>query len=206
MSKDEDALTKVVLSEQTLPATMKPRVSAYIAASVDGFIARKDGNLDWLDAWNSVVPDGEDCGYGAFMKDIDVLVMGRKTYEKVLTHPTWPYGKKRMLVLSSKTIKFPKKVPNTVSHSRECPSHLCRRLGGEGVRRIYIDGGVTIQRFLAAGLVDDLIITTIPILIGEGTPLFGTLPGDVQLKCAKTKTYKFGFVQVHYQVIRNDSG
>ncbi len=184
---------------------MRPRVSVYIATSVDGFIARKDGNIDWLEEFNAKVPEGEDLGYAAFMNDIDVLVMGRRTYEKVLEHPTWPYHKKRMLVMSSKPIKFPKKVPNSVSHSKECPAHLCRRLGTEGVRRIYVDGGATIQRFLAAGVLDDMIITTLPILLGEGTPLFGPLPGDVQLKCTKTKTFKFGFVQLHYSIVKKSA-
>lgn len=181
---------------------MTPRVSVYIAASVDGFIARRDGGLDWLEEASRVVPEGEDMGYGAFMESIDVLVMGRVTYEKVLQHPAWPYGKKRMLVLSSRKIKFPSKVPNTVSHSVECPAHLVRRLGREGVKRIYVDGGNTIQRFVAAGLVDDMIITYMPVLIGRGTPLFGEVPDDVSLKVTKTKTYKFGIVQVHFKVVK----
>jgi dihydrofolate reductase len=179
---------------------MSPKVSIYIATSLDGFIARNNGELDWLDAASATVPEGEDCGYQAFMDSVDVLVMGRHTYEKVLSFGDWPYGTKPIVVLSRNPIAFPPQLPDTISHSSESPAALCERLSQQGVSRIYIDGGVTIQRFLAAGLVDDLIITIIPLLLGEGIPLFGTVPKDVPLSCIGTKAFDCGFVQVHYSV------
>ena len=183
--------------------TMNPKVSVFIATSLDGYIARKNGDLDWLDAANSTVPKGEDCGYCAFMDTVDVLVMGRKTYEQVLSFGEWPYGKTPVVVLSRNPIMFPPELPDTVTHSSEEPEALCDRLSQEGSKHLYIDGGVTIQRFLAAGLVDEITITLIPIILGEGTPLFGPVLKDVLLKCIGTKTFEFGFVQVQYAVVKN---
>lgn len=181
---------------------MNPKVSVFIATSLDGFIARKNGELDWLDAANAAVPDGEDCGYHSFMQTVDALVMGRKTYEKVISFGEWPYGDKAVTVMSSNPITLPDDAPNTVRHSSEEPRVLCARLLREGVNHVYVDGGNTIQRFLADGLVDDIIITLIPTLLGEGIPLFGPLPTDTALMCVGVKAFEFGFVQVRYRVER----
>lgn len=126
---------------------MNPKVSVFIAISLDGFIARANGDLDWLDAANATVPQGEDCGYGDLMQAVDVLVMGRNTYEKVLTFGDWPYGETPVIVLSTKAVTFPSHILPTVSHSSEQPRDLCERLSGEGVGHVYVDGGNTIQRF-----------------------------------------------------------
>lgn len=174
--------------------------SVFIAASLDGFIAREDGNLDWLDAANKTVPEGEDCGYNGFMESVDILIMGRKTYEKVLTFGKWPYGDKRVIVLSSGKIDFPEDMAHNVSWSSESPKTLWDRLSKEGAKRLCIDGGVTIQRFLSQGLIDDLTITIIPVLLGSGRPLFGGLKTDISLKHKATRTYDFGFVQLTYEV------
>ena len=174
-------------------------VSVFIATSLDGYIARTDGSLDWLDAANATVPAGEDCGYHAFMASVDVLVMGRKSYEKVLSLGPWLYGSKPVIVLSSRAIDIPQAMAGVVSHSSESPAQLCARLSREGVNRIYVDGGITIQRFLAAGLVHDLTITMIPVLLGSGIPLFGPLEHDIPLRHVATQSYDFGFVQVIYQ-------
>lgn len=179
---------------------MTPKVSVFIATSLDGYIAREDGDLDWLDAAQATVPAGEDCGYQALMQTVDVLVMGRKTYEKVLSFGAWPYGDTRVIVLSSEAIAFPDAIPDSVTHSSEDPLALCDRLLREGVKHIYIDGGNTIQRFLSAGLVDEITITIIPILLGAGVSLFGSLEDDVKLSCIDTKRYNFGFVQLKYRV------
>ena len=179
---------------------MKPKISVFIATSLDGYIARTDGNLDWLDAAQTTVPAGEDCGYRALMQTVDALVMGRKTYEKVLSFGAWPYGKTKVIMLSSNPILFPAAIPDSVSQSSEEPHALCDRLSQDGVDHIYIDGGNTIQRFLSAGLVDELTITVIPILLGAGIPLFGALEKDIKLSCINTKQYDFGFVQLKYRV------
>ena len=177
--------------------------SVFIATSLDGFIARSNGDLDWLDAANASVPEGEDCGYNDFMKDIDILVMGRKTYEKVLSFGVWPYGDKPVIILSRNKIEFPPYLPKTVSCSSELPEDLCKRLSSEGAKQLYIDGGLTIQRFLADGLIDNITITTIPIILGEGIPLFNGPKNDILLKHIKTKVFHFGFVQTTYKVIKN---
>ncbi len=180
---------------------MKPKVSVFIATSLDGFIARKNGELDWLDAANATVSEGEDCGYGAFMQTVDVLVMGRNTYEKVLSFGEWPYRKTPVVVLSGSPITFPPEVPETVTCSSEDLIALCDRLSREGASHIYVDGGITIQRFLEAQLIDELTITLIPIILGEGTPLFGPTQGDVALQHLETVAFEFGFVQVKYSVV-----
>lgn len=175
-------------------------VSVFIATSLDGFIARENGGLDWLDAANKVVPKGEDCGYQNFFESVDVMVMGRKTYEKVLSFGIWPYEPKQVIVLSSNVVRIPEQQRSSVSFSSETPTELCDRLANEGAKRLYVDGGATIQRFLAEGLITDMTITVIPILLGSGIPLFGKLPRDIPLKPASVTHYDFGFVQTTYQV------
>lgn len=176
-------------------------MSVFIATSIDGFIARKNGDLDWLDAANNTVPKGEDCGYADFMSSVDVLVMGKNTYEKILSFDSWPY-KKHVIVLSSTPIELPLSIKSSVSYSNESPEALHHRLSQEGVKRIYIDGGITIQRFLAAGLVTDMVITIIPIILGAGKALFGKLNGDILMKHTGTKTFDFGFCQLTYETIK----
>ncbi len=179
---------------------MKTKVSVFIATSLDGFIARKDGNLDWLNQANESIPKGEDCGYQAFIDSVDVLIMGRNTYEQVLSFGEWPYRDKSVIVLSSKTINIPVDLQPTVSASSETPKDLVDCLSSQEVKHLYIDGGVTIQRFLAAGLIDELTITLIPVILGDGKPLFASLKNDVLLNHIATKIFDFGFVQVKYQV------
>lgn len=178
------------------------KTSVFIATSLDGFIARTNGSIDWLEEANTLAPEGEDCGYHAFFSTVDVLVMGRNTFETVLGFEGWPYAEKRLVVLSSKPLEIPVELRGTVSASSETPNELVARLEAEGAQHLYIDGGITIQRFLAAGLLDELTITTIPVLIGEGKPLFGPLAHDIKLRCVATKAYDFGFVQTTFSVVR----
>ncbi len=175
--------------------------SVFIATSLDGFIARSDGRLDWLDKANLTVPEGEDCGYVSFMSTIDVLVMGRNTYEKVLSFGGWPY-EKPVIVLSRNDLTIPQELKGRVSVSHESPESLCERLTKEGAKRIYVDGGAVIQSFLCASLIMDITITQIPVLIGEGISLFGAITNDIDLKHTSTKTYDCGFVQNKYVVSR----
>jgi len=180
--------------------SVSAQCSVFIATSLDGYIARDDGSLDWLERANAVVPAGEDCGYKAFMATVDALVMGRSTFETVLAFAEWPFGSTPVVVMSRKGIALPGQVPPTVSVSREAPADLVARLSAQGARRLYIDGGVTIQGFLAAGLIDDITITVIPVLLGSGRRLFGPLPADVRLSHEKTHAWDFGFVQHTYRV------
>lgn len=177
---------------------MAIRASVFIATSLDGFISRKDGSIDWLNEANTTIPPGEDCGYKAFADSVDVLVTGRHTFDLVRTFDPWPYGDKRVVVLSSRPVEIPAELTKTVSCSSEAPGALMRRLEAEGATHLYVDGGITIQRFLAAGLIDELTITLIPVLLGEGRPLFGKLDKDVRLTLLRSKAYDFGFVQVTY--------
>jgi len=179
---------------------MKLKVSVFIAISLDGYIARCNGDLDWLDEANATIPAGEDCGYSSFWQSIDMLVMGRKTYEKVLSFGSWPYGNTAVTVLSRAPIAFPERIPATVRHSSEDPITLCDRLADADINHIYVDGGYTITRFMSAGLVDELTLTIIPIILGSGTPLFGRLAASQELECLDSKHYDFGFVQLKYRM------
>lgn len=177
---------------------MSMKVSVYIATSLDGFIARNDGGLDWLNEANATVPDGQDCGFQAFMDSVDALIMGRKTYEQVLSFGEWPYGRTPVVVLSRNSISFPPSVPDTVTHSSEAPRDLVERLSAEGAEHVYIDGGNTIQGFLSAGLIDEITVTVIPVILGDGIPLFGSIEKDISLTHVRTTAFDFGFVQTTY--------
>jgi dihydrofolate reductase len=175
--------------------------SVFIATSLDGFIARADGSIDWLEKANLTIPEGEDCGYQAFIATVDALVMGRNTFEQVLAFDEWHYGKLPLVVLSHQAIAIPTAVQDTVTVSQESPQEIVARLSANGIQHIYVDGGRTIQSFLAAGLIDEITITVIPILLGSGRPLFGSLPHDIHLTHMHSKAYEFGFVQHQYRVI-----
>ena len=178
---------------------MSLKSSVYIATSVDGFIARKDGNLDWLD----YDPDlaGEDYGYQDFTSTVDTLVMGRNTYEKVLTFGGWSYEGTPVVVLSRTLTSndIPQRLKGKVDITSLAPRALVEKLATAGRKHLYVDGGKVIQAFLSEGLIQELIISRIPILIGEGIPLFGALETDVKLTHLETKTYDSGLVQTRYR-------
>jgi dihydrofolate reductase len=171
-------------------------VSVFIGTSVDGFIARPNGNFDFLP-----VDGGEPHGYNEFIATVDALVIGRKTFETVLAFPAWPYGDKRVVVLGSQPLDFSAVRGGRVEQMSGTPAEIIAKLEASGVRHVYLDGGITIQRFLRAGLVNRLIITRVPVLIGEGIPLFGSLPRDVQLKHVATQHYPSGLVKSEYRVV-----
>ena len=179
---------------------MTIKCSVFIATSLDGFIARSDGSLDWLNAANAVVPPVEDCGYKAFISAVDTVVMGRNTFEQVLTFGEWPYGDTPVVVMSHRASPLPSNAPQTVTSSQEAPTDLVEKLRAQGKRHLYIDGGITIQSFLSERLINELTITVIPILLGTGKPLFGPLPFDIPLLHVLTRVYEFGFVQHKYLV------
>lgn len=181
---------------------MNSRCSVFIATSLDGFIARSDGRIDWLNDANAMVPPGEDCGFAEFLSSVDALVMGRNTFEQVLSFPEWPYGSKPVVVLSHSLRSLPAQVPATVTLSAESPATLVARLSAQGLRHLYIDGGLTIQSFLMANLIEEMTITVIPVLLGSGKPLFGPLQSDVHLQFLTNRAYDFGFVQSTYLVRR----
>ena len=171
-------------------------VSVFIGTSVDGFIARRNGDLDFLPTGG-----GEPHGYVEFMASVDAMVIGRKTFETVLAFPEWPYGQKRVVVLSSRPLDLSAVRGGFVEHMNGEPSQVVEKLAASGAHQLYIDGGITIQRFLRAGLVQRLIITRVPVLIGEGIPLFGALPQDLKLRHIATRHYPSGLVQSEYVTI-----
>ncbi len=168
--------------------------TVFIGLSVDGFIARRNGALDFL-------PEApEDHGYEALMASVDALVMGRATFETVLGFGgPWPYGDKRIVVLTSRPLDV-SAIAGRVEVMGGDPAEVVARLAASGAQNLYVDGGATVQRFLAAGLIDRLILTRVPVLIGEGIPLFGPLPGDVRLRHVATRSFPSGLVQSEYAV------
>ena len=145
--------------------------------------------------------EGEDYGYHAFFDSVDALVMGRNSYELVRTLGEWPYGTKPVVVLTSRSIEIPESMAATVETMSGSPTEVVRRLAERGAKHLYVDGGKTIQAFLAEGLIQRLIITRIPVLIGSGIPLFGPVPGDIHLRHAETRAYPNGLVQSEYEVV-----
>jgi len=171
-------------------------VSVFIGTSVDGFIARPNGALDFLPEGG-----GEPHGYNEFIASVDAIVIGRKTFETVLAFDTWPYGDKRVVVLSSRPVDLSAVRGGVVEQMGEPPAEIVSQLAARGIHHLYIDGGVTIQEFLRAGVIQRLIITRVPVLIGEGVPLFGSLPHDIRLRHVATRHYPSGLVQSEYQVV-----
>ena len=176
---------------------MLPKCSVFIATSLDGFIARKDGSLDWLPGSDGV-SGGEDYGYKSFVESIDALVIGRKTYELASSFPEWPYAGKKVVVLSSRYPKTLQPVAHDVEGTSLPPRELLTVMESRGVRHIYVDGGTTIQGFLRECLIDELTITRVPVLLGEGIALFGPAGRDIELRHISTKTFPSGFVQSKY--------
>ena len=170
-------------------------VSVFIGTSVDGFIARANDDLDWLPEGG-----GEPHGYDEFMASVDALVIGRRTFEKVLTFKAWPYGDKRVVVLSSRPVDLSAAVGGVVEQMAGSPAEIVSQLAASGAQHLYVDGGITIQGFLRAGLIQRLIITRVPVLIGDGVPLFGSLARDIRLRHVATRHYPSGLVQSEYHL------
>ena len=172
----------------------------FIAVSLDGYIARQDGDIGWLLQRDDPT---EDHGYEAFIADKDWIVMGRGSYEKVLTFDQWPYNRP-VLVLSSQLADttVPEALKGKVQFSRHPPKAALAELAAQNAHRVYIDGGQVIQSFLREGLVADMVITTVPVLIGSGKPLFGSLPRDIDLTLLSTRSFPSGLVQSHYRLTR----
>jgi dihydrofolate reductase len=174
------------------------QTTVFVGASVDGFIARRDGGLDWLPN------DAEEHGYEQLMASVDTLVIGRKTFETVLGFDGWAYGDKRVVVLSSRPLDLSvaRGRGGVVEQMGGAPAEIVARLEAGGAKHAYVDGGITIQGFLREGLIDRLVVTRVPVLIGDGIPLFGSLPHDLRLRHVATRSYPSGLVQSEYEVVR----
>lgn len=168
--------------------------AAFMGVSLDGFLAREDGDLAWL---TDTELDMSETGYDEFFASVGALVMGRKTYETIIGFPEWPYPGKRVLVLSRTLTRVDG--PQTSVH----PSldDVVAALEAEAITRVYVDGGETIRTFLREGLLSEITISTAPVLIGSGIPLFGPLEADVALRLVRTRELPAGFVQSTYEVV-----
>jgi dihydrofolate reductase len=168
---------------------MEVQFAVFIAMSLDGFIARPDGGLDWLNPFHN-----EEHGYEAFLATIDALVIGRGTYDTVLGFRTWPYGEKRVIVCTSR--------PARPDHGEEIwagsPRALAEQLNREGVQRVYLDGGALIRSFLCEGLVDEMTINVVPLILGVGLPLFASKLPELPLRLRDAKSFPSGLAQLRY--------
>ena len=174
-----------------------PKISAFIATSLDGFIARPDGALDWLPTEKD--EDGGDFGHQEFLASVDTIVMGRHTFEKILSFGIdWPFDDKRVVVLSSRPAALPEALAGKVAWQSGDPHSVVARLAAEGARHIYVDGGFTIQAFLRARLIQHLTLTQVPVLLGRGIALFGPVAHDLPLTHVRTVAYSNGLVQSEY--------
>lgn len=169
--------------------------SVFVGTSLDGFIARRDGTFDFLPT-----DGGEAHGYDEFIASVDTIVMGRNTFETVLGLGPWPYENKRVVVLSSRPIDLAAGGGAIVEQMAGPPDQIVAQLAASGARHIYVDGGITIQQFLRAGLIQRIIVTRVPVLIGDGIPLFGSLPHDVRLRHITTRYYPSGLVTSEYHI------
>jgi len=170
----------------------------YIATTLDGFIARKDGGLDWLPSPGE--ESESDSSFDTFLESVDALVMGRNTYDMVQSFGVWSYGDKPVFVLSHRPIDPPQDSVARVEAISGTPGKIVSDLADHGLKNLYIDGGETIQEFLRAGEIHRIIITRIPVLLGEGIPLFGELEDDVILKCIRTEKLANGLEQAEYEI------
>lgn len=176
-------------------STARPKISIYIASSIDGYIARKDGNLDWLQYGHT---GDEDYGFKKFISSIDALILGRNTYQVVSGFDEWPYKGKRVIVLSN-TLKEVRKEAELFSGQL---TDLLSQLHSDNISHIWVDGGITASKFLEAGLVDELTISIIAMVLGSGIPLFSIMNKEHQCRLVSSKPYPSGLVQSKYEVIR----
>ncbi|WP_308909596.1 dihydrofolate reductase family protein [Pseudokordiimonas caeni] len=171
----------------------------FIATSLDGFIAREDGDIAWLLERDD---PAEDHGYDAFIQGIDIILMGRGSFEKMQAVRPWPYIRPVIVLSSSLTQDdLPEDLAAKVRLSDASPEEVMRMLQSEGHRRVYVDGGLVIQSFLRAGLIADMVITRAPVLLGEGRSLFGSIAADIPLLHEETKSFPSGLVQSRYRIV-----
>jgi len=166
----------------------------YIATSLDGFVAKSDGSLDWLE---NLGDPNDDYGFADFLEKIDALIMGRNTFESVVDFEVWPFDKP-VFVLSTTMEELPEKLLGKVEILNGEPKNIINHLNQRGFENFYIDGSQTIQRFLMVDLIDEMIITSASILLGEGIPLFHRLTGDKKFKCVNVEILNPYMVKHYY--------
>ena len=179
---------------------MASKNKVFIATSLDGFIADKNGGIEWLDSIPEI--NTVDTGYNSFMAEIDALIMGRNTFEKVLSFGIeWPY-EKPVFVLSNSLSQIPKELENQVFLINGSLNEVLKAVHSKGFTQLYIDGGAVIRSFLNENLIDEMIITTIPVLLGEGVSLFGDIQNRQMFQCKETKLFLESIVQSRFEKIK----
>ena len=177
------------------------KFSVFTAISLDGYVADAQGGIGWLLDLTRQVPEGEDCGYQEFLAGMDALVIGRRALEQALCFPQWPYGSKPVFVVCRGLESLPAGVPASVTLETRPPKELARHLQKLGHRQAFLDDEQLIRSFLRHGLVQTLILTTVPLLLGDGISLFGRAGVAGPLKLESSQAYPFGFVQSRYRVL-----
>jgi dihydrofolate reductase len=175
------------------------KCSVYCGASLDGFIAKPDGDIEWLHRPEYATAESTGLSYEEFISSVDMLIMGRHTFEKVLTFKEWPYNVP-VVVLSTTLRDVPNRLLQKVKLKAGSPDEIVQQLASEGQRHLYIDGGATIRRFLQARLIHEITVTYLPVLLGAGIPLFGSTDTEAPLKLLQATSSDNGFVQVRYKV------
>lgn len=175
----------------------RPKLSVFIATSIDGYIAKKDDGLDWLETFSSPLESpNEDYGFKEFLNQVDALVMGSNTYKIAASANNWPYEGKRVIVLSSTLSSVCDKAEIYSGNLHQ----LTKKLYSEGIKHIYVDGGKTISQFLNENLVDEIILSIIPVILGTGIPLFNKIQHETWCRLVSTKAYSNGLVQLRYEI------
>ncbi|MBF0379570.1 MAG: dihydrofolate reductase [Magnetococcales bacterium] len=171
----------------------------YMATSLDGFVARNNHSLDWLMKQKI---EGEDHGFDDFMDSVNGIIMGSGSFKNVLTLGPWPY-KKPVIVMSRSLVDedIPTELKGKVRLTQLSQQELMLSLEKEGWKRAYVDGGKLVQSFIRSGLIQDMTITSIPILIGDGLRLFGPVDNDIDLELTKSESFSSGLVQNHYKIL-----
>ena len=172
--------------------------SVYVAISLDGFIARPDGSLDWL---LSADPGDGGFGFDEFLSSVDALAMGRNTFDFVLAAREWPYGEKPVFVMTHRDLDLPAGFPGRVETFAGSPEAFAIECDNRGIREVYVDGGQTVQAFIRAGLVARIVTTRLPKLIGSGIPLFGPVDEDVSLRLIESRSFENGWIQDEYEFV-----
>ncbi|MEP7191751.1 MAG: dihydrofolate reductase family protein [Actinomycetota bacterium] len=177
-------------------ARRQARLSVFIASSLDGYIATRDGSLAWLE---EAARSDEDYGYESFLESVDALAMGRGTYDHIAHLDPLPFAARPVFVFTHR----PPPSRERVTFWQESPRAALDRWNGMGLNRVYVDGGALISDFLAQGLIDDLVLTKVPILLGDGLPLFHAIPVSTELRLDSVQSWPSGFVNLTYSRVQN---
>ncbi len=177
----------------------RPKISIYIATSIDGYIARKDGSLDWLDRVGGF---DEDYGFQKLLDSIDAVILGRNTYEVAASVHDWPYKGKRIVVLSNNSLQT---VREEAELFRGDLTQLASQLHSDGIKHVWIDGGVTISQFLDLQMVDSMTLSVIPVMLGSGMSLFSKISKELPCRLVSSQSYPSGLVQLNYEITKSEN-